>query len=250
MSTQEKDLLRRSQPIGPLQTRVTYWTMHIWTNWNRPISCLDSHFSYLNYRRHGDIPVISATWATAAVGMSQWFQLLELSQPWGCPSYFSYLGYRSRGDVSVISAIRAIAATRISQLSQPWRSLNYSTYLGYRSYGDVSAIPASWATAAMGIFQLSQLFGLPQPWGYLSHSSYSNYHSHIQLVKLDLLVLHWEDVSMTCNMIIKVVTTRAPSLKEFMMCIYGERRRISEIQRDLWLFGKGFAEVRDIAQSG
>ncbi|KAF6231399.1 hypothetical protein HO173_010359 [Letharia columbiana] len=29
MSTQEKDLLRRSQPIGPLQTRVTYRTMHI-----------------------------------------------------------------------------------------------------------------------------------------------------------------------------------------------------------------------------
>ncbi|KAF6232469.1 hypothetical protein HO173_009349 [Letharia columbiana] len=32
MSTQEKDLLRRSQPIGPLQARVTYRTMHIWTN--------------------------------------------------------------------------------------------------------------------------------------------------------------------------------------------------------------------------
>ncbi|KAF6238762.1 hypothetical protein HO173_003269 [Letharia columbiana] len=32
MSTQEKDLLRRSQPIKPLQTRVTYRTMHIWTN--------------------------------------------------------------------------------------------------------------------------------------------------------------------------------------------------------------------------
>ncbi|KAF6218605.1 hypothetical protein HO133_005956 [Letharia lupina] len=29
MSTQEKDLLRRSQPIGPLQARVTYRTMHI-----------------------------------------------------------------------------------------------------------------------------------------------------------------------------------------------------------------------------
>ncbi|KAF6220234.1 hypothetical protein HO133_003366 [Letharia lupina] len=32
MSTQEKDLLRRSQPIGPLQARITYRTMHIWTN--------------------------------------------------------------------------------------------------------------------------------------------------------------------------------------------------------------------------
>ena len=37
MSTQEKDLLRRSQPIGPLRVRVTYRTMHIWTNWNRPM---------------------------------------------------------------------------------------------------------------------------------------------------------------------------------------------------------------------
>ena len=42
MTTQEEDLLCRSQPIGPLQEEDR--TMHIWTNWNRLMSYFNIHF--------------------------------------------------------------------------------------------------------------------------------------------------------------------------------------------------------------